>query len=412
MRWDFDFYREIGDSLLRNKRRSLLTGFGIFWGLFMLLFLVGGGQGVKSILEKVFDGFASNSMTIYADKTSKPYQGFQEGRDVSLTLRDVDRLKTMVPEFEVVTPVISMWGLTAMHDSRTTECHLSGLRADYVKLQAPNMKYGRYINEEDVHYERKVCVIGKKIYQQLFPAGGNPCGKFIQIGDIYYQIIGVDFCVSNININGNSQDNIVLPITVMQRLYQYGDKVEEIGMVGRPGVKMADTEDRVRSIIARDKIFDPTDKEALLIFNCEEIFSIVDTLFRGLQFFIWLIGIGTLLAGSIGVSNIMMVTVRERTTEIGIRRAIGATPSDILSQIILECVSLTVTAGSFGIVFSVLILNVAEKVASKDVPANFQISFWTAVTAALLLVILGVLAGLAPAIRAMRIKPVDAMRDE
>lgn len=412
MRWDFDFYREIGDSLLRNKRRSLLTGFGIFWGLFMLLFLVGGGQGVKSILEKVFDGFASNSMTIYADKTSKPYQGFQEGRDVSLTLRDVDRLKTMVPEFEVVTPVISMWGLTAMHDSRTTECHLSGLRADYVKLQAPNMKYGRYINEEDVHYERKVCVIGKKIYQQLFPAGGNPCGKFIQIGDIYYQIIGVDFCVSNININGNSQDNIVLPITVMQRLYQYGDKVEEIGMVGRPGVKMADTEDRVRSIIARDKIFDPADKEALLIFNCEEIFSIVDTLFRGLQFFIWLIGIGTLLAGSIGVSNIMMVTVRERTTEIGIRRAIGATPSDILSQIILECVSLTVTAGSFGIVFSVLILNVAEKVASKDVPANFQISFWTAVTAALLLVILGVLAGLAPAIRAMRIKPVDAMRDE
>lgn len=412
MRWDIDFYREIADSLVRNKRRSLLTGFGIFWGLFMLLFLVGGGQGVKGILEQVFDGFASNSMMIYADKTSKPYHGFQEGRDISLTLRDVDRLKTMVPEFEVVTPVISMWGLTAMHDSRTSECHLSGLRADYVKLQAPTMKYGRYINDEDVHYERKVCVIGKKIYQQLFPAGGNPCGKFIQIGDIYYQIIGVDFCVSNININGNSQDNIVLPITVMQRLYQYGDKVEEIGMVGRPGVKMAETEARVRSIIARDKIFDPADKEALLIFNCEEIFSIVDTLFRGLQFFIWLIGIGTLLAGSVGVSNIMMVTVRERTTEIGIRRAIGATPKDILSQIILECIALTVTAGSFGIVFSVLILNVAEKVASKDVPANFQISFWTAVTAALLLVILGVLAGLAPAIRAMRIKPVDAMRDE
>lgn len=412
MRWDIDFYREIADSLVRNKRRSLLTGFGIFWGLFMLLFLVGGGQGVKSILEKVFDGFASNSMLIYADRTSKPFKGFQEGRDITLNLTDVERLKTMVPEFEVVTPVVSQWGITAMYNARVANGHLTGLKADYVKVQAPNMKYGRYINEEDVHFERKVCVIGKKIYQQLFPEGGNPCGKFIQVGNIYYQIVGVDFCVSNVNINGNSQDNIVLPITVMQRLYQLGNEVEEISMVGKPGVKMADTEARVRAIIARDKIFDPDDKQALLIFNCEQIFGIVDTLFRGLQFFIWLIGIGTLLAGSVGVSNIMMVTVRERTTEIGIRRAIGATPKDILSQIILECIALTVTAGSFGIVFSVLILNVTEKMASKDIPASFQISFGTAVIAALLLVLLGVLAGLAPALRAMRIKPVDAMRDE
>jgi putative ABC transport system permease protein len=180
-------------------------------------------------------------------------------------------------------------------------------------------------------------------------------------------------------------------------------------MTGKNGIKMKPLEPRVRSIMAREHLFDPTDDQALMVLNTEQLFSIVDNLFRGVNFLIWLVGIGTLLAGAVGVSNIMMVTVRERTVEIGIRRAIGAVPQDILSQIIWESVTLTLAAGSAGIVFSVLILNVVEMISGKPF---FQINFWTAILAALLLTVLGVLAGLAPALRAMKIKPVDAMRDE
>ena len=180
-------------------------------------------------------------------------------------------------------------------------------------------------------------------------------------------------------------------------------------MTGKNGIKMKPLEARVRSIMAREHLFDPTDDQALMVLNTEQLFSIVDNLFRGVNFLIWLVGIGTLLAGAVGVSNIMMVTVRERTVEIGIRRAIGAVPRDILSQIIWESVTLTLAAGSAGIVFSVLILNVVEMISGKPV---FQIHFWTAILAALLLSVLGVLAGLAPALRAMKVKPVDAMRDE
>ncbi len=412
MRLDIDFFQEITDSLTRNKRRSLLTGFGIFWGLFMLLFLVGGGKGVKGMLEQNFEGFATNSMIVYADRTTKPYKGFQEGRDIVLTTKDVQRLKSMIPELATVTPEVSRWGQTATVGSRTANCQVSGREAVYAQIQTPDIRYGRYITEEDVRQERKVCVIGKRIYQQLFPGGGNPCGQFIQIGDIFFQIVGVDYCVSNVNISGNAQDNICVPITVSQRLYNFGEEVELIYMVGKEGVKMVALEKRLRSILAREHIFDPTDDDALEIFNSEQIFNIVDTLFRGLNFFIWLIGIGTLLAGSIGVSNIMMVTVRERTTEIGIRRAIGATPRDILVQIMMESGALTLTAGTFGIVFSVFVLNIFEKINMQDMHPSFQISFTTAILAELLLVLLGVLAGLPPALRAMRIKPVDAMRDE
>ena len=181
-------------------------------------------------------------------------------------------------------------------------------------------------------------------------------------------------------------------------------------MSGKPGVKMSSLESRVRGIMAREHQFDPTDNLAMPLINTEQIFGIIDRLFRGVNFLIWLVGIGTLLAGAVGVSNIMMVTVRERTVEIGIRRAIGAVPRDILSQIIWESVALTLAAGSAGIVFSVLILNVVEALTKHQ--AVFQISFWTAIVSALLLSVLGVLAGLAPALRAMKIKPVDAMRDE
>ena len=409
-RLDIDTFREIGDSLFRNKRRTLLTGFGIFWGLFMLLFLVGGGNGLKQMLSMNFEGFATNTIVIASSNTSKPWKGMKEGRYWQLDRKDVERLRTLVPELDVVAPLVSNWGQTATYKGNSSSVSIKGISGDYHKVEAPVLKYGRTISEADVEQERKVCVIGKRVYNDLFPEGDDPCGRYIQVGSVFLRIIGVDYSSGNISINGSASESVMMPFSVAAQLYKRGNTVDIICMTGKKGVKMSTLEGRIRSILSREHLFDPTDDQAVMVLNTEQLFSIVDNLFRGVNFLIWLVGIGTLLAGAVGVSNIMMVTVRERTVEIGIRRAIGAVPRDILSQIIWESVALTLAAGSAGIVFSVLILNVVEALTKHQ--AAFQISFWTAILAALLLSVLGVLAGLAPALRAMKIKPVDAMRDE
>ena len=410
MKFDIDSYHEILDTLTRNKSRSLLTGFGVFWGLFMLLFMLGGGNGVKELLAKNFEGFATNTTIIASDRTSKPYKGMKEGRWWSLQQKDVERLKTLVPELEVVTPMVSVWGGSAVNGVLTADCNIKGAAPEYSKVETPKMKYGRYLNSVDMEQNRKVCVIGERVYKDLFPDGGDPCGTFIQVGPCYYQIVGVDFNSGNISIQGSADRAVSIPLTLAQTLYHRGSDIDLLCMIGRPGVKMSDVEDRIRSVIAHEHMIDPTDEQAIFLLNTEEMFAIVDNLFKGLDILIWLIGLGTLLAGAIGVSNIMMVTVKERTVEIGIRRAIGATPKDILGQVMAESVVLTLVAGMLSIMFTVLVLAAFEMGSGGE--AVFQISFGTAVVAALLLATLGVAAGLAPASRAMSIKPVDAMRDE
>lgn len=414
MRFDIDSYREIADSLVRNRSRSLLTGFGVFWGIFMLLFLIGGGQGLKQLVTKNFEGFATNTTIMFSSSTSKPWQGYKQGRYWRLTYTDIERMKQMVPELETVTPVISQWGQTAVNGTNSVNANVKCVEADYSKIEEPRIRYGRYLNESDIIQERKVCVIGRRVYEGIFPEGGDPCGTFIRVGSVYYQVIGVDYNSGNISINGRADEAVSIPLSVGQKLYHRGNNIDLLCVTGRSGVSMTSLENRMRQILARQHSFDPTDKQAVFIINTEQMFSLMDNLFNGLNFLVWLVGLGTILAGIIGVSNIMMVTVRERTTEIGIRRAIGATPRDILSQIILESIALTLVAGSFGIVFAVQVLRLTQAIVNNipNMSAEFQISFWTAVAAAALLTVLGVVAGLAPASRAMAIKPVDAMRDE
>ena len=409
MKFDIDSFRETADSLTRNRRRTILTGFGVFWGLFMLLFMIGGGQGLKGLLQENFGGFASNTMVLISSNTSKPYKGLPEGRYWNFTRTDIDRLKQMVPELDVVSPMISGWGSTVEYGEYSTSAAIKGVSADYCKIEQPKLRYGRYINQTDINMERKVCVIGRRVYQSLFPDGGDPCGKFVKYGDLYFRIVGVDMSSSNISINSNSSYSIIIPETLAATIYNRGNVVDIICVTAKGGIHTSVLEPRIRSIIARQHSFDPEDLEAMQILNTEEVFMLVDNLFRGLNFLIWLVGLGTLLAGCIGVSNIMMVTVKERTVEIGIRRAIGAMPGEILTQIIMESVALTLAAGTAGIVFAVFLLNIFQKIASD---AQFLISFNTAIMAALLLAVLGAVAGLAPALRAMAVKPVDAMRDE
>ena len=415
MRIDIDSYREILDTLTRNKSRSFLTGFGVFWGVFMLVALIGGGQGLKEKLNQNFSGFATNAAMVWAQPTTKAYKGFRKGRLWQMDYKDVERLRQKVPELEVVSPVLFSNGGYAYFGDRKTQIGVNGTAPEYQHINSPQMYYGRYLNDMDLQQRRKVCVIGKKTYKDLFPGGGDPCGRRIRIDSVYYQIVGVDYNMSGgMSFGNEAGTTVILPITLMQQTYNRGNQVDMIAITGRPGVVMSSLSQRVRETVARAHTVDPTDEQGVMMFNTEVLFQVLDNLFRGVNFLIWLVGLGTLLAGAIGVSNIMMVTVRERTTEIGIRRAIGATPRMILSQIISESVVLTLVAGMSGILFGVMILQMLEMGNTEDgiVTAHFQVDFWTAIFAALIIAAMGILAGLAPAARAMSIKPVDAMRDE
>ena len=417
MRIDIDSYREILDTLTRNKSRSFLTGFGVFWGVFMLVALIGGGQGLKEMLEKNFEGFAQNTVFVWGQQTSKPYKGFRKGRWWSMDYKDIGRLRQRVPELDVVAPVIfAPWGRsnTAYYGDQKSSPRLQGTSPEYSRVVSPKMYYGRYINQMDMTECRKVCVLGKKIYKELFKEGGDPCGKKIRIDSTYYEVIGVDYASASMNINGRSEEKVTLPMTLMQQMFNRGNEVDMIVATGREGVVMSHLTDRIREAVTMAHFVDPTDEQGATVFNTEVLFQMLNNLFRGVNFLIWLVGLGTLLAGAIGVSNIMMVTVRERTTEIGIRRAIGATPRMILSQIISESIVLTLVAGMSGILFGVLILQMLEMGSMEDgiITTHYQVGFWTAIFAALVVSAMGVLAGLAPAARAMSIKPVDAMRDE
>ena len=412
--FDIDRLTEIWEALSRNRSRSLLTGFGVFWGIFMLLSLMGGGQGLKTMLTGVLSGFATNSGFIIPGETSMPYKGFRSGRTWSLELSDIERLRREIPEIDAVTGSMGMWGSTVVFEDRESDCQGRGVMPEYARIEEPRMAYGRYINQVDIDQERKVCVLGKRIYKNLFPDGGDPCGLYVRMGDIWFQVVGVDMNNGNIGVNGTADEALTIPMSVLQKLYNRGTSVDFICMTARPGYKIKDILAKSREILFREHFIDPSDKKAIFEINAEELFSIMDNLFKGVNLLIWLVGFGTLLAAAIGVSNIMMVTVKERTTEIGIRRAIGATPNMILSQVMMESMLLTLAFGFIGIFLSVGFLSLGGAVASvaSETPADFQVSFGAAVLVVFILTVLGLLAGLAPALRAMNIKPVDAMRDE
>lgn len=416
MRMDLDTWEEIFVTITRNKTRSLLTAFGVFWGIFMLVALMGGGNGLKGFMTSNFEGFASNSCFVWPQRTSKPYKGFRKGRWWSLEINDIERIRQNVPGVDVITPMTTYWGRTALLEERKSTCVIKGLYPDYNEIEFQRMGMGRFINDIDILDARKVCVIGKRVYEELFRKGEDPLGRYIRVDGVYYQVIGVNVSEGNIQINGEASESIVIPYTTMQQTYNLGRYIDMMCITAKPGVKVSDLQTDIEAIVKRTHLIAPDDKQGVMFMNTEVMFSMVDNLLTGINWLVLFVGIGTLLAGAIGVSNIMMVTVKERTTEIGIRRAIGAQPKDILQQVLSESMVLTTVAGLIGVSFAVLVLQGVEIMVNADSshsnPVIFQISFWTAIGATLLLLTLGMLAGLAPAFRAMAIKPIEAIRDE
>lgn len=414
MRIDIYSCEEILITITRNKTRSLLTAFGVFWGIFMLVALIGGGQGMQQAMSSQFEGFATNSAFLVSQKTGEAYKGFRKGRWWNLELSDIERLRNGVAEIDIITPSIAYWGRTAVHGDKKYECSVKGLYPEYEHIEHQEMAYGRFINDVDIKEARKVCTIGKRVYESLFHPGEDPCGKYIRVDGIYYQVVGMCSSEGNMNIQGQASEAITLPYTTMKQAYNLGNRIHVACFTVKPGVKVTDIQDKVEHIVKAAHYISPDDKQAVMMLNAEAMFSMVDNLMTGVRILIWMVGLGTLFAGAIGVSNIMMVTVRERTTEIGIRRAIGARPRDILQQILSESMVLTTIAGMAGISFAVLVLQVLEAAANDPghITTHYQVSFGLAIGTCALLIALGVLAGLAPAYRAMAIKPIEAIRDE
>ena len=414
IRIDRDQWGEIYDSLARNKTRTLLTAFGVFWGIFMLVLLMGGGKGLESMLAENFAGFATNSGFVGSARTSEPYMGFRKGRWWSMDVDDVERVRRAVPEIDIVTPQVSRWGCTAMNENKQMNVTVKGVYPEYDVIENPEIKYGRSINRVDIYENRKVCIVGSRIVEELFVGDDNPCGKFVQVDGVFYKIVGVSGKGSEgMSINGNPATSVIIPFTTLQKAYNRGNRIDLLCFTACKGYNISEVQDKVEQILKHAHAISPTDTQAVIKVNAEAIFGMIDSLFAGVSILVWLIGLGTLLSGAIGVSNIMVVTVKERTTEIGIRRAIGATPTDILTQIMSESIVLTLVAGLSGITFAVMCLQGLENVAQQTSPdSTFQISFGIAIGATAMLATLGIVAGLAPAFRAMAIKPVDAMREE
>ena len=413
MRIDIDTCEEILITITRNKTRSLLTAFGVFWGIFMLVALIGGGQGMQEELKSQFEGFATNSGFIAAQKTSEAYKGFRKGRWWDLEMEDVDRVRN-VDGVALATPSIALGGQVAVYGDNKYDCSVKGLYPEYEQIEHQEMTYGRFINDVDIKESRKVCVIGKRVYESLFKPGEDPCGKYVRVNGIYYRVIGMCSSEGNVNIQGQASEAITLPFSTMQQTYNLGKKLHVVCFIMKPGVKVKDVQPEVERLVKAAHYIAPDDKQAVMLLNAEAMFSMMDNLMIGVRFLIWMVGLGTLFAGAIGVSNIMMVTVKERTTEIGIRRAIGARPKDILQQILSESMVLTTIAGMAGISFAVFVLQILEKAANDPgvIKTHYQVSFGLAIGTCILLIALGVLAGLAPAYRAMAIKPIEAIRDE
>ena len=408
---DIDNWKEITATLARNKTRTFLTAFGIFWGTTMLTLLWGGGQGLQRLLRMNFDGFASNSAIIYAQRTTMPYKGYKKGMAWNLTTSDVENIRQMVPELEIVSPIISNYA-TVKYADKSKSATVQSLEPNVMQVLNPIILSGRFINDTDLSRGSKVCVIGDNVAKALF-GNGSPLGKFVEADNVFYRVIGTVKQRNEMTLNGRLEDSVVLPLTTGQRTYNVGNIVHFLTMVAKKGHAPSDVRDKIFRALRVNHPLHPDDTNSFYFMDISEIFKQVDNVMLGVDVLLLFVGLSSLIAGIIGVGNIMWIVVKERTKEFGIRRALGAKPVTIMTQILSESALLTLVAGMAGICFTVLILGVATPVidASSGMDVDFQLSFSGAVSTMVLFLTLGGAAGAIPAVKAMKIKPIEALND-
>ncbi len=419
--FDLDRWQEIFSALKKNKLRTFFTAFGVFWGIFMLVIMLGSGKGLENGATEGFGDMATNSIFMWTQNTTIPYKGFPPGRRYNFNNADTKALLDNIPEIEYLAPRIQGWGGSSANNvirgERTGNFRIQGDYPDYNLIDPMHILSGRFINDLDIEQKRKIIVIGERVKEEMFKSDENPIGQYLQIQGVYFKVAGVFKSKKPGQRADRENQAIYMPFTTLQKTYNFGDIVGWYSMTSRADVPASVVEEKAKKILRERHSIAPDDERAVGSFNVEEEFNKMVRLFSGINGLIWIVGIGTLLAGIIGVSNIMLIIVKERTKEIGIQRAIGATPMNVISQIIIESVFLTALAGYIGLVLGVGLVELVNYAlinfgTGSEMFSNPEVDFSLAIRALIILVLAGVIAGLIPARRAVSIKPIDALRNE
>ena len=417
--FDSDTWQEIFGSISKNKTRTIITVIGVLWGIFIYIALSGAAKGLDNGFERQFENIAMNSMFIWAQQTSIPYDGFKIGRRIELKLSDIDYIKQRIPDVEFVAPrnargVFGGVSPLVVRKNKYSNYNVYGDFPEYTKIATKKIyDGGRFVNEEDIKYRRKVCVIGERTQTELFEKDEDPIGQYIKIDNIYFQVIGVHKFVPGGGFE--SDGDIFIPFETFRQIYNTGETVQWFTIAAYDDADVVAVEKDVKNALKRIHRVSPEDERAFGGFNLGEIFNKIVGFSKGMTLLSLIVGIATIIAGVIGIGNILLISVKERTKELGVRRALGATPAEVRNQIILESVFLTVIAGILGIILGAIVLagiNSATQNMTDFPYTNPTVPIPFVLGALFIMVFLGTLIGLIPAQRAVSIKPIDALREE
>jgi putative ABC transport system permease protein len=409
--FDIDKWQEIFSTIRKNKLRTILTGFSVAWGIFMLVVLLGSGYGLENGVKREFMGDAVNYISINSGVTSKPYKGMKAGRRIQFTNEDKEVLHRLdYVEKSSSRTYIFLENNMLSYKNEYGTFDVFAITPDYRYVESLEMMEGRFLNEIDIDDYRKSVVLGRLVCEALFK-DSPAIDEYIKVGGVPFKVVGV------FNDPGHERDlqRIYIPITTAQRVFNMGNNIRTVCLnLEETSVSQSRlVEENLKQKLSERHKFDPEDNRALFIFNSIANYKQFMDLFAGIRFFIWIIGTGTIIAGIVGVSNIMMIVVKERTKEIGVRKAMGATPRTIISLILQESILITAFAGYIGLVLGVGLLElVGSALPAHDYFANPEINIQVAVSATLLLILSGAIAGYVPARKAASVKPVIALRDE
>jgi putative ABC transport system permease protein len=407
---DLDKWQEILDTIGKNKLRTFLTGFSVAWGIFMLIVLLGSGQGLSNGVQYQFRDDAVNSIWIRSGQTSLPHKGLQPGRQVRFTNDDYEEMKNAVDGVEHITSRFYLSGSTTVsYGKEHGTFDIRSVHPDHKYLENTLVTDGRFLNENDIEQHRKTTSIGRLVKEALFK--NEPAlGKYIKINGIAFKVVGIYEDIGPESEN----ERVYIPISTAQRTFNGADRVHQI-MLTTGTASLEQTQAMAKEInrkLAQQHNFAIEDRRAVFINNINEAFARVMDLMSGIRLFVWVIGIGTILAGVVGVSNIMMIVVRERTKEIGVRKALGATPWSIVSLIMQESIFITSVAGYIGLVLGVAVLELVSGNLNAEFFKSPEVDLRVAIYATLLLVLAGTAAGMFPAVKAAGVRPIEALRDE
>ncbi|QCX53741.1 ABC transporter permease [Elizabethkingia sp. JS20170427COW] len=416
-----DTWQEIYYSLKNNKLRTFLTMIGVGWGMFLYVVLLGASKGVENGFNKAFAGFATNSIFMWAQNTSIPYSGFPKGRVMNLHTSDIPYLQNKIPEVQYISPRNSKGGRfgSAISIVRLDKKGNYTIYGDYPigdLISKKKLTYGRYINDADITGNKNVVVIGNEVYEALFDSKKheNPIGQNISIKGIYFTVIGV-FKVASNGPRMESDNSVFIPFTTFNKMFNNGDVSDMFAIVGKDNVELSTIETQVKNALKEKYQVSPEDDNAYGSFNLGKEFKKLTGFLSGMQLLTIVVGTLTIVAGVIAISNILLITVKERTQEIGIRRALGAKPSEVRNQILLESVVITLSSGLIGFILGILLLMLLNAATQNNENFPFynpSVNYGNVFLALLVMLFLGLVIGLIPAQRAVKIRPIEALRTE